>query len=82
MLGHTGSEPECASQPLYTLVDNYNCMDELVVSFDKYMLYIVRVVNFTAAGIKNLSATEDMQKGVVQTNYQVTHLSNLGSLRF
>ena len=58
-------------------------MDELVVGLTNTCV-VVRVVNFTAAGAKYRSVTEE-QKGVMQTNisnYQVTHLSSLRSLRF
>ena len=55
-------------------------VDELVVGVTNSCCVVVRVVNFTAAGAKYRSVTEE-QKGVMQTNisnYQVTHLSNLG----
>ena len=58
-------------------------MDELV-GLTNTCCVVVRVVNFTAAGAKYRSVTEE-QKGVVQTdisNYQVTDLSNLRLLRF
>jgi len=58
-------------------------VDELVAGLTNTCCVVVRVVNFTAAGAKYRSVTEE-QKGVMQTNisnYQVTHLSNLRSLR-